>query len=150
MRFIIQRVKEASVKVEDKVVGKIDTGYMVLIGICENDTKEIADKMLKKLINLRIFSDKNGKMNLNINSVNGELLLISQFTLYANCTEGNRPSFIEAAKPEFANELYEYIIEEAKKSINKVEKGIFGAHMEVELINDGPVTIILDSEKVVK
>lgn len=150
MKFIVQRVKNASVKVEDKIVGKIDAGYMVLIGICENDTKEIADKMLKKLINLRIFSDENGKMNLNINAVNGELLLISQFTLYANCTEGNRPSFIEAAKPEFANELYEYIIEQAKKSVSKVEKGIFGAHMEVELINDGPVTIILDSEKIVK
>lgn len=150
MKFIVQRVKNASVKVEGKTVGKIGAGYMVLIGICENDTKEIANKMLKKLINLRIFSDENGKMNLNINSVNGELLLISQFTLYANCTEGNRPSFIEAAKPEFANELYEYIIEEAEKSVNKVEKGIFGAHMEVELINDGPVTIILDSEKVVK
>ena len=150
MKFIVQRVKNASVKVEDKIVGKIDAGYMVLIGICENDTKEIADKMLKKLINLRIFSDENGKMNLNINAVNGELLLISQFTLYANCTEGNRPSFIEAAKPEFANELYEYIIEKAKKSVSKVEKGIFGAHMEVELINDGPVTIILDSEKIVK
>lgn len=148
MRFVIQRVKRASVSVEEKVVGKIDKGFMVLIGISQEDNKEIADKMIRKLINLRVFTDKNDKMNLNINSVNGELLLVSQFTLYANCKEGNRPAFIEAAKPDLANELYEYIISECKNKVNIVQSGIFGAKMEVDLVNDGPVTIILDSEKI--
>lgn len=148
MRFVIQRVKRASVSVEEKVVGKIDKGFMVLIGISQEDNKEIADKMVRKLINLRVFTDENDKMNLNINSVNGELLLVSQFTLYANCKEGNRPAFIEAAKPDLANELYEYIISECKNKVNIVQSGIFGAKMEVDLVNDGPVTIILDSEKI--
>lgn len=148
MRFVIQRVKRASVSVEEKVVGKIDKGFMVLIGISQEDNKEIADKMIRKLINLRVFTDENDKMNLNINSVNGELLLVSQFTLYANCKEGNRPAFIEAAKPDLANELYEYIISECKNKVNIVQTGIFGAKMEVDLVNDGPVTIILDSEKI--
>ena len=148
MRFVIQRVKRASVSVEEKVVGKIDKGFMVLIGISQEDNKEIADKMIRKLINLRVFTDENDKMNLNINSVGGELLLVSQFTLYANCKEGNRPAFIEAAKPDFANELYEYIISECKNKVNIVQSGIFGAKMEVDLVNDGPVTIILDSEKI--
>ncbi len=148
MRFVIQRVKRASVSVEEKVVGKIDKGFMVLIGISQEDNKEIADKMIRKLINLRVFTDENDKMNLNINSVNGELLLVSQFTLYANCKEGNRPAFIEAAKPDLANELYEYIISECKNKVNIVQSGIFGAKMEVDLVNDGPVTIILDSEKI--
>ena len=148
MRFVIQRVKRASVSVEEKVVGKIDKGFMVLIGISQEDNKEIADKMVKKLINLRVFTDENDKMNLDINSVNGELLLVSQFTLYANCKEGNRPAFIEAAKPDLANELYEYIISECKNKVNIVQSGIFGAKMEVDLVNDGPVTIILDSEKI--
>lgn len=148
MRFVIQRVKRASVSVEEKVVGKIDKGFMVLIGISQEDNKEIADKMIRKLINLRVFTDENDKMNLNINSVNGELLLVSQFTLYANCKEGNRPAFIEAAKPDLANELYEYIISECKNKVNIVQSGIFGAKMKVDLVNDGPVTIILDSEKI--
>lgn len=148
MRFVIQRVKRASVSVEEKVVGKIDKGFMVLIGISQEDNKEIADKMIRKLINLRVYTDENDKMNLNINSVNGELLLVSQFTLYANCKEGNRPAFIEAAKPDLANELYEYIISECKNKVNIVQSGIFGAKMEVDLVNDGPVTIILDSEKI--
>ena len=146
MRFVIQRVKHASVTVENQVLGKIEKGFMVLIGVCETDDKAIADKMVKKLIGLRIFEDENGKTNLDLHSVDGQLLLISQFTLYANCKKGNRPSFVEAAKPEKANELYEYIIEECKKQIEVVERGEFGADMKVELLNDGPFTIVLDSE----
>lgn len=145
MKFVIQRVKHASVTVDGSVIGKIEKGFMVLIGVCENDDKVIADKMVKKLIGLRIFEDENGKTNLDLHSVKGELLLISQFTLYANCKKGNRPSFVEAAKPEKANELYEYIIEECKKQVEVVERGEFGADMKVELLNDGPFTIVLDS-----
>lgn len=144
MKFIIQRVKEAQVDIDDKTVGKIDKGFLVLIGITHTDTKEIADYLIKKLINLRVFEDEKGKMNLALNDVKGSLLLVSQFTLYADCTSGNRPSFTEAAKPDFANELYKYIIEKCKKEIDKVETGIFGADMKVSLINDGPVTIILE------
>ena len=147
MKFVIQRVNHASVKVDGNVVGKIDKGYMVLIGISENDTKEIADKMIKKMIGLRIFEDENGKTNISLKDVSGELLLISQFTLYADCKKGNRPSFINAGKPDMANEMYEYIIEQCKKEISVVEKGIFGADMKVSLVNDGPFTIVLDSEK---
>ena len=147
MRFVIQRVKHASVTVDGNVIGKIEKGFMVLIGVCETDDKVIADKMVKKLIGLRIFEDENGKTNLDLHSVEGQLLLISQFTLYANCKKGNRPSFIEAAKPEKANELYEYIIEECKKQAEVVERGEFGADMKVELLNDGPFTIVLDSEE---
>lgn len=147
MKFVIQRVKRASVTVEGQVLGKINKGFMVLIGVCESDDEVIADKMVKKLIGLRIFEDENGKTNLDLHSVGGELLLISQFTLYANCKKGNRPSFIEAAKPEKANELYEYIISECKKQVEVVEKGEFGADMKVELLNDGPFTIVLDSEE---
>ena len=147
MKFVIQRVKYASVTVEGQSLGKINKGFMVLIGVCESDNELIADKMVKKLIGLRIFEDENGKTNLDLHSVGGELLLISQFTLYANCKKGNRPSFIEAAKPEKANELYEYIISECKKQVEVVEKGEFGADMKVELLNDGPCTIVLDSEE---
>lgn len=143
MKFIVQRVNKSQVEVEEKIVGKIDKGFMVLIGITHNDTKEIADFLVKKLINLRVFEDKNGKMNLSLKDVQGSLLLISQFTLYADCSSGNRPSFTNAAKPEFANELYEYIIEECKKQVPNVQTGIFGADMQVSLVNDGPVTIIL-------
>lgn len=146
MKFIVQRVNKSQVEVEEKIVGKIDKGFMVLIGITHNDTKEIADFLVRKLINLRVFEDENGKMNLSLKGVQGSLLLISQFTLYADCTSGNRPSFINAAKPEFANELYEYIIEECKKQIPNVQTGIFGADMQVSLVNDGPVTIILEKE----
>ena len=146
MKFIVQRVNKSQVEVEEKIVGKIDRGFMVLIGITHNDTKEIADFLVRKLINLRVFEDENGKMNLSLKDVQGSLLLISQFTLYADCTSGNRPSFINAAKPEFANELYEYIIEECKKQIPNVQTGIFGADMQVSLVNDGPVTIILEKE----
>ncbi len=144
MRFVVQRVKNASVKVDGKIVGQINKGYMVLIGVKQDDTKEEADYLVKKLINLRVFEDQNGKMNLALNDVQGELLLISQFTLYGDCSNGNRPSFTEAAKPDKANELYEYIIEKCKEKINKVDTGIFGADMKVELLNDGPVTIIME------
>ena len=144
MKFVIQRVKNAQVDVNNKTIGKIDNGFLVLIGITHTDTKEIADYLVKKLINLRIFEDENGKMNLSLKDINGSLLLVSQFTLYADCSGGNRPSFIDAAKPEIANELYEYIISECKKKIDKVQTGIFGADMKVSLLNDGPVTIILE------
>lgn len=148
MKFVVQRVKNAQVDVEGKTVGKIEQGYMVLIGITHTDTKEVADYLVKKLINLRVFEDENGKMNKSLKDVNGSLLLVSQFTLYADCSSGNRPSFTDAAKSDFANELYEYIIEECKKQVRIVETGVFGADMKVGLVNDGPVTIIL--EKYVK
>ena len=150
MKFVIQRVKNASVTVDNKIVGSINKGFLALIGITHTDTKEIADVLIKKLIKLRIFEDENEKMNLALNDVNGELLLVSQFTLYANCTGGNRPAFIDAAKPDYANELYEYIIDECKKQDINVQTGIFGADMKVELLNDGPVTIILDSNELIK
>lgn len=148
MRFVIQRVTQSSVTVDGQVIGKIGKGFMVLIGVEDNDTKAIADKMISKLIGLRVFQDDNDKMNLSLKDVNGELLLISQFTLYADCKKGNRPSFIRAGKPDMANEMYQYIIEGCKKQIPIVEKGEFGADMKVELLNDGPVTIILDSTEI--
>ena len=146
MKFVIQRVKHASVTVDGKITGNIDTGYLVLIGISNEDTKEIADKMIQKMINLRIFTDENDKINLSLKDVSGSLLLVSQFTLYADCKKGNRPSFIEAGKPDFANEMYEYIISECRREGQHVETGIFGADMKVELLNDGPFTICLDSD----
>lgn len=147
MRFVIQRVKKASVSVGNENVGEIENGYLVLIGVAEDDTEAIADKMIRKMIGLRIFEDEAGKTNLSLADVGGSLLLVSQFTLYANCRKGNRPSFIEAGKPEKANALYEYIIGECKKSAPEVQTGRFGAEMEVALVNDGPFTILLDSEK---
>ena len=147
MKFVIQRVKNASVEVENKVVGKINEGFLVLIGVTHDDTKKTADILIKKLLNLRIFKDENDKMNLSLKDVGGELLLISQFTLYADCKKGNRPSFVKSAKYDIASELYEYVIDECKKTSIKVETGIFGADMKVSLLNDGPVTIILDSEE---
>ena len=146
MKFVIQRVKHASVTVENQVIGSIGKGFMVLIGVCESDDESIADKMVKKLVGLRIFEDENGKTNLDLHSVGGELLLVSQFTLYADCKKGNRPSFTNAANPQKANTLYEYIISECKKQVEVVEKGEFGADMKVELLNDGPFTIVLDSD----
>lgn len=146
MRFVIQRVTESQVEVEGKVIGKIGKGFMVLIGISDTDTKEIADKMVKKLLGMRIFEDQDGKTNLSLDAVGGELLLISQFTLYANCKRGNRPSFIEAGTPDMANEMYEYIIAKCKESLSVVERGEFGADMKVSLVNDGPFTILLDSD----
>lgn len=148
MKFVIQRVSEASCRVDDQITGQIGRGFMVLIGVCDEDTKEIADKMVKKLLGLRIFEDAQGKTNLSLNDVNGELLLISQFTLYADCKKGNRPSFIRAGKPDMANEMYEYILSKCREAIPVVEKGVFGAHMHISLINDGPFTIILDSAEI--
>lgn len=147
MKFVIQRVLESAVKVDGGTLGQIGKGFMVLIGVGQDDTKEIADKMVKKMVGLRIFEDENGKTNLSLADVNGELLLISQFTLYANCKKGNRPSFIESGAPELAESLYEYIIEKCKENVPVVERGKFGADMKVSLINDGPFTIVLDSEK---
>lgn len=148
MRFVIQRVQHASVAVEGRTLGAIRQGYMVLIGIENEDTREIADKMVKKMLNLRIFADDMGKTNLSIQDIGGELLLISQFTLYANCKKGNRPSFIEAGSPELANELYKYIIELCKSAGIVTQQGEFGADMKVELLNDGPFTILLDSRDI--
>ena len=143
MRLVVQRVKNAKVEVDNKIVGQINGGYMVLVGVGPNDTEKEADYLTKKLINLRVFEDENGKMNLGLKDVNGELLLISQFTLYADCSGGNRPSFINAAKPDKANELYEYFCKKCAESVH-VQKGVFGAHMEVTLQNSGPVTILLE------
>lgn len=147
MKFVIQRVTQASVTVDENVVGKIDQGYLVLIGVGQNDTKADADKLIRKMIGLRIFSDENDKINLSLKDVNGQLLLVSQFTLYANCIKGNRPSFTEAGNPAVAEELYEYIISECRKQVPVVETGVFGADMQVNLCNSGPFTIVLESEK---
>ena len=147
MRFVVQRVTHASVTVDGTVIGKIGQGFMVLIGVSDEDTKEIADKMVKKLLGLRIFEDEKGKTNLDLHTVGGSLLLISQFTLYADCKHGNRPSFIKAGKPDMANEMYEYIIAKCREQVEIVETGEFGADMKVELLNDGPFTILLDSDQ---
>ena len=147
MRFVIQRVTEASVTIDGEISGKIGKGYLVLIGVADTDTKEIADKMIRKMIGLRIFEDEQGKTNLSLADVDGGLLLVSQFTLYANCKRGNRPSFIEAGKPDMANEMYEYIIEKCRDSVEEVQTGEFGADMKVQLLNDGPFTILLDSDQ---
>ena len=136
MKFVIQRVLNANVTIENNIVGKIDNGFLVFIGITDSDTKEIANFMIKKLINLRVFNDSENKMNLSIKNINGSLLLVSQFTLYANCSHGNRPSFTKAAKPDFANELYEYIVAECKSYDVPVETGKFGADMKINLLND--------------
>ena len=145
MKCVIQRVSHASVTVHEETIGRINQGYLVLIGVGKEDTREDADRLVKKMIGLRIFSDENGKINKSLKDVNGELLLVSQFTLYADCRHGNRPGFTEAAGPDMANELYEYIIESCKKEVAVVEQGEFGADMKVELLNDGPFTILLES-----
>ena len=145
MRFVIQRVVHASVTVDKQCIGKIEKGLLVLIGVADTDTKEIADKMIKKLLGLRIFEDEQGKTNLDIHTVDGALLLVSQFTLYADCKRGNRPGFTRAGKPDMAEAMYQYIIEACKEQIEVVEHGKFGADMKVELLNDGPFTILLDS-----
>ena len=147
MKFVIQRVSQAEVVVEEQSVGKIDQGLMVLVSICNSDTKEIADKLINKLIHLRIFEDENGKSNLSVQDIYGNLLIISQFTLYADCRKGNRPSYTHAGNPDLANELYEYIIAQCQKEFPNVQHGIFGAYMKVSLLNDGPFTIIFDSEQ---
>lgn len=144
MRLLVQRVLNSNVKVDGKITGEINKGYMVLLGVTHDDDTEKADYLVKKLINLRVFEDENGKMNLNINQVGGELLIISQFTLYGNTKDGNRPSFTEAAKPEKAEKLYNYFVEQCRKEGIKTETGIFGADMKVSLINDGPVTVMLE------
>ncbi|MDO4622347.1 MAG: D-aminoacyl-tRNA deacylase [Eubacteriales bacterium] len=145
MKLVIQRVLSADVKVDGNCIGEIDRGFLVLIGVGQGDTRETADKYLKKMLGLRIFEDENGKTNLSLKDVNGELLLVSQFTLYANCKKGNRPSFIEAGDPGEAEALYEYMIEKAKESVPVVQTGSFGADMKVSLVNDGPFTVILEN-----
>ena len=144
MKFLIQRVLNAQVDIAGETVGKIGKGYMILIGVGEDDTREIADRLIRKMLALRIFADENGKTNLSIKDVGGELLLVSQFTLYANSNKGNRPTFNGAGNPVLANELYEYIIAECKKEIPVVQTGKFGADMQVSLVNDGPFTIMLE------
>ena len=146
MKLVVQRVEKANVSVDEKIVGSINTGFMVLLGIKNTDTKDEEDYLVRKLINLRVFTDEDDKMNLSIQSVNGELLIISQFTLYGDCKRsGNRPSFSDAAKPDVAIPLYEYFVSECKKHIPVVQTGVFGAHMKVNLVNNGPVTIIIES-----
>lgn len=144
MRAVLQRVARASVTVEGEVLGKIGKGFMILLGVEDADTEEITDKMADKICKLRIFEDENGKTNCSLKDVDGELLLVSQFTLYASCRKGNRPSFTQAGDPKKAEELYEYIIKECSKEIDVVQTGVFGAHMEVALINDGPFTVVLE------
>ncbi len=147
MKFVIQRVEHANVSVDGEVIGSIGRGYMVLVGVSQTDNEAVADKMVDKLIKLRINEDAEGKTNLSLADVSGELLMISQFTLYANCKKGNRPSFIEAGAPDEANRLYEYILDKCRERCPVVEKGRFGAEMKVELVNDGPFTIVLDSDE---
>ncbi len=144
MRFLVQRVLNAGVEIDGEVTARISKGFLVLIGVCEGDTKQTADLYIRKLLGLRIFEDENGKTNLSLKDVNGSLLLVSQFTLYADCRKGNRPSFTMAGDPEKANELYEYIVDQCRRSIPVVETGVFGADMKVSLVNDGPFTIMLD------
>ena len=144
MKLVIQRVKNSKVTVDNKITWKIEKGFLVLLGVTHTDTKETADFLVKKMCNLRVFTDENDKMNLSIKDIDGELLIVSQFTLYADCKKGNRPSFVDSAKPEMAEELYKYFVEQCQKEVKNVETGIFGAHMEVELLNSGPVTIILE------
>ena len=150
MKFVVQRVNNASCTVDEKITGKIDKGFLVFIGVSNEDTEEIADKMVKKLLGLRIFDDEAGKTNLALKDVGGSLLLISQFTLYADCSHGNRPSFINAGAPDMAEKLYEYIISKVRTEVYTAETGIFGAEMTIKLENDGPFTIILDSRDIIK
>nr|WP_300305949.1 D-aminoacyl-tRNA deacylase [uncultured Anaerostipes sp.] len=145
MKLVIQRVSQASVAVDDRIIGEIGKGFLVLIGVGKDDTKETADKYIRKMLGLRIFEDENGKTNLSLKDVDGQLLLVSQFTLYASCRKGNRPSFIEAGDPETAEALYEYMIRQCRREIPVVETGEFGAEMKVSLVNDGPFTIVLDN-----
>lgn len=145
MRLVIQRVNHAEVKVDESSVGKIEKGLLVFLGISQTDTSEMLQKYVDKLVKLRIFSDENDKINLALNDVNGELLVVSQFTLYADCRKGNRPNFIQAGKPDIANQLYEEFVALCKEQVGHVETGIFGADMKVTLENDGPFTVIFDS-----
>ena len=145
MRLVVQRVANAKVEVENNTIGSIKNGFLVLLGVGNDDETANADYLLKKLVNLRVFTDEQGKMNLSLMDIQGELLIVSQFTLYADCKKGNRPSFTNAAHPEKAKQLYEYFVLQAKNLGLKVETGSFGAHMKVELLNDGPVTILLEN-----
>ncbi len=145
MKAVVQRVTHASVTVDGEIKGRIGNGFLVLLGVGQSDTEEDAVRLVKKIVNLRIFSDENDKINLSLSDVDGSLLVVSQFTLYADCRKGNRPNFIQAGKPEVAERLYEYFVSECKKYIPVVEKGVFGADMKVELLNDGPFTVILDN-----
>lgn len=146
MKIVLQRVTSASVKVEGRLIGSIGNGFLILLGVADTDTEAIADKLVDKLCKLRIFQDENGKTNLSLADVGGELLVVSQFTLYADCRKGNRPSFLKAGTAELANHLYEYVIAGCRKYVDKVEHGEFGAYMQVELLNDGPFTLVLDSD----
>ncbi|MDF2541927.1 MAG: hypothetical protein K0S47_1645 [Herbinix sp.] len=148
MRIVVQRVKEAKVTIEDRTVGSIGKGLLLLIGVGQDDTKELTDRYIDKIIKLRIFADEQGKTNLSLQDVGGEVLVVSQFTLYADCKKGNRPSFTSAADPKKANELYEYFLIAIKERLGNVEKGEFGADMQVSLVNDGPFTVILGEELV--
>lgn len=144
MKAVVQRVTHASVKVDDEIKGQIENGFLVLLGVGKNDTEEDADRLVNKIVKLRIFSDENDKINLSLSDVGGSMLVISQFTLYADCRKGNRPNFINAGKPDEANRLYEYFVSKCKEQVPVVEKGVFGADMKVELLNDGPFTVILE------
>ena len=150
MRFVIQVVSEASVSVDGVTKGSIGKGFLVLAGVGQNDDEKIADKMVSKMLGLRIFPDENGKTNLSLADVGGELLIISQFTLYADCRKGNRPSFIRAGAPAEAERLYEYVVNRCREGVAKVDTGVFGAEMKVSLVNEGPFTIILDSDEIIK
>ena len=150
MRLLIQRVKEAAVEVDGRETGRIEKGLLVFVGVGQEDDESIADKMVQKMLGLRIFADENGKTNLSVKDVDGGLLIVSQFTLYADCTHGNRPGFTSAGDPESANRLYEYVIRKSSEQIGNVQHGEFGADMKVSLINDGPFTILLDSDEVVR
>ena len=149
MRFVLQCVSQASCTVEGRVTGAIERGYLILVGIADSDTEETADRMLKKVAGLRIFPDENGKTNLSLAEIGGSILLISQFTLYADCRKGNRPSFVKAGKPEHAERLYRYLLERCRREgIGKtVEEGVFGADMKIALVNEGPFTLVLDSDE---
>lgn len=150
MKIVLQRVLQAKVEVAGETVGEIGKGYLLLLGVSNEDNKDIADKMIEKISRLRIFEDENGKTNLSIDQVDGEVLVVSQFTLYADCRKGNRPSFTNAGSPDRANELYEYIVERCKGLFKKTQHGVFGADMQVSLVNDGPFTLVLDSEEILQ
>lgn len=150
MRIVLQRVKHASVTVDEKVIGSIGEGFLILLGVCNEDTEETVDRMIDKVCRLRIFQDENGKTNRSLADVGGSLLVVSQFTLYADCSQGNRPGFTQAGSPEHANRLYEYALERCRQHVKVVEHGEFGADMKIELLNDGPFTLVLDSETMVK
>lgn len=148
LKIVLQRVKKASVEVEGKIVGSIGQGYLLLLGVSHEDTRQIADNMIEKISRLRIFEDQNGKINLSISQVGGEVLVVSQFTLYADCRKGNRPSFTNAGSPQMAEELYEYMLTRCDELFQKTQSGVFGADMQVSLVNDGPFTVVLDSDEI--